>query len=53
MQSMFRGAIAFAELLSCGFATIGARATLVAIAAQIFDDTLTTLGGRLPSAAKL
>jgi len=53
MQSMLRGAIAFAELLSCGFATIGARATLVAIAAQIFDDALTTLGGRRASAAEV
>jgi hypothetical protein len=48
---MFRGAIAFAELLSCGFATIGVRATLLAIAVQVVDDTLFTLsGGRLSTA---
>ena len=43
MQSMLRGAIAFAELLSCGFATIGVRETLVAVAAQLADDALGTL----------
>jgi hypothetical protein len=40
MNSQLKGAIAFAELLSCGFATIGVRATLVAIAAQLIDDTV-------------
>jgi hypothetical protein len=43
MQSMIRGSIAFAELVSCGFATIGVRATLVAVAAQLADDALGTL----------
>jgi hypothetical protein len=52
MQSMFRGAIAFAELLSCGFATIGVRATLLAIAVQLVDDTLFTLSGRRLSTAE-
>jgi hypothetical protein len=46
MDSVFRGALAFAELLSCGFATIGVRATLTAIALQLVDDTLVTLTGR-------
>jgi hypothetical protein len=45
MHSRIQGAIAFAELLSCGFATIGVRATLVAIALQLIDDTLFTLSG--------
>jgi len=53
MQSMFRGAIAFAELLSCGFATIGVRATLLAIAVQLVDDTLFTLSGRRLSTAEV
>src|SRR5262249_38699899 len=53
MQSLLRGAIAFAELLSCGFATIGVRATLVAIAAQIVDDAVLAHGGRRPSAAEV
>jgi hypothetical protein len=38
MQSILRGAIAFAELLSCGFATIGVRTTLVAVGGQLLDD---------------
>jgi len=46
MQSMLRGAIAFAELLSFGFATIGVRATLFAVAAQLADDAFVTLAAR-------
>ena len=53
MQSMFRGAIAFAELISCGIATIGVRATLLAIAVQLVDDTLFTLSGRRLSTAEV
>ena len=52
MQSMFRGAIAVAELISCGIATIGVRATLLAIAVQLVDDTLFTLSGRRLSTAE-
>jgi hypothetical protein len=46
MQSMLQGAIAFAELVSCGFATIGVRATLVAVAAQLADDAFVILIAR-------
>jgi hypothetical protein len=54
MQSMLRGAIAFAELLSCGFVTIGVRATLVAVAAQLADDAFGTLIRRgRPSTAEV
>jgi hypothetical protein len=50
---MLRAAIAFAELLSWGFATIGVRATLAAIAIQLVDDTLFTLSGRRLSMAEV
>jgi hypothetical protein len=53
MQSLLRGTIAFAELLSCGFATIGVRATLLAITVQLVDDTLFTLSGRRLSSAQV
>jgi hypothetical protein len=51
MKSQLQGAIAFAELISCGFATIGVRATLVAIALQLIDDSLFTLSGHRLSTA--
>jgi len=53
MQSLFRGALAFAELLSCGFATIGVRATLLALGLQLVDDALFTLSGRRLSTAEV
>jgi hypothetical protein len=53
MQSMPRAAIAFAELLSCGFATIGVRATLAAIVTQLVHDTLFALSGRRLSVAEV
>jgi hypothetical protein len=51
MQSILRGAIAFAELLSCGFATIGVRATLVAVGGQLLDDAASAVSRGLLSSA--
>jgi hypothetical protein len=52
MQSILPGTIAFVELLSLGFATIGVRATLLAIGAQLVDDCFYTVSSRRPSAAE-
>jgi hypothetical protein len=51
MQSLFRGAIAFAELLSCGFATIGVRPTLVAVGSQLLDEAAGAVSRGLLSSA--
>ena len=48
MKILTTTTIAFAELLSCGFATIGVRATLVAIGGQLVDDTIMRLRSAMP-----
>ena len=44
---------AFAELLSCGLATIDSRAALFAIVLQLVDDMLFTLSRRRLSTAEV
>jgi hypothetical protein len=40
MQSVIRNTNNFAELLSLGFATIGVRATVLAVTSQLLEDAI-------------